>query len=125
MEGTMLVNTQRSRLVRSTSYWTYLLRIIFCKTGKLPLHNQDNIREKGKGLTASMSLRTKITNKKQKSKFAISDNSNQDFREFLKKLNISPYLGYNSKQVHSKPTEAYIFLIKQITCLIKRARKFD
>ena len=41
----------------------------------------------GKGLITSLSLRTKRSNKKQKSKFAITDITNQYFRKLLKKFN--------------------------------------
>ena len=33
----------------------------------------------------------------------------------IKKFNSSPFLGFKIKQVHNEPTEAYFFLIKQIT----------
>ena len=72
----------------------------------------DNIVRPSKGLTTSMSLRTKNPNKKQKEKFDITENNNQDLREFIKKFNNSPYICYKIKQVHSEPTEAYFFLTK-------------
>ena len=60
----------------------------------------------GKGLTDSLSISTKRPNKEQKAKFSITDITNQDFRDFLKKFGNSPYLGYKEKQVHNEPTEA-------------------
>ena len=56
----------------------------------------------GKSMTASLDLRTKMSNKK-KEKFTIADMNNQDFRKFLNRSKNSPYLGYKSKQVHKKP----------------------
>ena len=66
----------------------------------------------GKGLTTSLALMTKSSNNKQKERFTITDITNQDLRNFLKKFNNSPYLGYKSKQVHNEPTEPYFFPIK-------------
>ena len=37
-------------------------------------------------------------------------------------FNNSRYIGYKNKQFHNKPTEAYLFLIKHITKLMKRKR---
>ena len=65
-------------------------------------------------------LGTKSSNKKQKARFSITDINNQGFREFLKKFNNSPYLGYKSKKVYNEPTEAYFILIKNIIKIIKR-----
>ena len=77
----------------------------------------------GKELTASIALRTKNSNKKQKSSFNITDIINQEFRKFLNKFNNSPDIGWKSKQVHKKPTEAYFFLITHITSLMKIERQ--
>ena len=60
----------------------------------------------GKGLTNFIYLRTKIQNKKQNERFTITDITKQDFRKLIKRFEHSPYLGYTSKQVHNKPTEA-------------------
>ena len=72
----------------------------------------------GKGMTISLAIRTKTPNRKQKSRCAITEITKQDFRKF----NNSPYLDYNSKQFHNKPTDDYLFLIKYITKLIKIKR---
>ena len=69
-----------------------------------------------------MDLKTRISNKKQKSRFSITDITNQDFRKLLKKFKNSPFLCCKSKQVHNQPTEAYFFLIKKTTKLIKTKR---
>ena len=76
----------------------------------------------GKGMTISLALRTKNPNTKQKSRCAITEITKQDFRKILKKFNNSPYLDYNSKQFHNKPTDDYLFLIKYITKIIKSKR---
>ena len=76
----------------------------------------------GEGMTEFLSIRIKIPNKKQKARFSITDITNQAFRNFLKKFKNSPYLGYKSKKVHNEATEAYFFLIKQITKPIQRER---
>ena len=47
----------------------------------------------GKGLNISTALRTKMPNKKKKTRFAITDISNKEFRKLLKKFKNSPYLG--------------------------------
>ena len=73
----------------------------------------------GKGMTNSLDLSSKMLSNKQKSSFAITDINKQDFIKFFKKFINSPYLGYNSKQVHIEPTEAYFSLIKNITNPIK------
>ena len=63
-----------------------------------------------------------MSNKKQNSRFAITEITNQDFSKFLNKFKNSPYLVYKSKQVYNEPTEAWLFLIKQITKLMKIKR---
>ena len=68
----------------------------------------------GKGLTTSLALRTKTPNKKKKARFAITEITDQYFRNFLNKFKNSPYISYKSKKFHNKPTEAYLFLIKHI-----------
>ena len=73
----------------------------------------------GKGVTTSLNLRTKGSNKKQKSRFSITEITNQDFRKFSKKFNNSYYVGYKSKQVHTETTEDYFLLIIYITELMK------
>ena len=83
---------------------------------------RDYLGKSIKRMTTSMNLRTKRSNKKQKARFSITDITNQAFRNFLKKFKNSPYLGYKSKKVHNEATEAYFFLIKQITKLIKSKR---
>ena len=76
-----------------------------------------------KGMTNSLALRTKRSNKKQKSRFDITDITNHDFRKLFRKFNNSTYMGYKSKQVHNEPTDAYVFLIKHITKLMKSERR--
>ena len=60
----------------------------------------------GKGLTTSMDIRTKRSNKKQKERNGITDITKQDFSKLLEKFKNSPYLGYKIKQVQNEPTEA-------------------
>ena len=54
------------------------------------LSSKDCMGRPGKGLTAYLDLRTKMSNKKQKSFFSITDITNQYFSEFIKKFNKSP-----------------------------------
>ena len=56
-------------------------------------------------MTTYLNLRTKIPNKKQKERNAITDLNNQYFRNLLKKFDNLPYPGYKRKQVNNKPTE--------------------
>ena len=79
----------------------------------------------GKGMTNFLALRTKISNKKQKAGFDITDISNQDFRKFLKRFNSSSYLGLKIKQVHNIATEVYFFPVKYITKIMKSRGTFD
>ena len=51
----------------------------------------------GKDLTTSLTLRTKIPNKKQKARISITDITNHYFRDFLRDFNDSLYLGYRNK----------------------------
>ena len=73
----------------------------------------------GKGLTNFMDLRNKKSNKKQKSRFAITAITNQYLSKLLKKIDNSPYVGYKSKQLHNEQTENCFFLIEHIINLIK------
>ena len=68
----------------------------------------------GKGLTVSLSIITKSTNKKQKSWTAITDITNNDFSKLPNYFINSLYIGHNNKHFHNEPTEDYFFLIKQI-----------
>ena len=72
------------------------------KREETPSESRDYMGRSGEGLNTSMYLRTKMTNKKQKTRFAITDINNQGFRKFLKKFKNSPYIGYNSKQVNNE-----------------------
>ena len=72
-----------------------------------------------KGLNNSLDIRTKRSNKKQNSRFSITDINNQDSRNLLKKFDNSPYLGWKIKQVYNESTETYFFLIKHINELTK------
>ena len=78
----------------------------------------------GKGLNTSMTIRTKRPDKKQKRKTTINIINNQYFRKLLKEFKNSPYLGHKKKKVHNEPTEAYFFLIKQVSKLIKTKKHF-
>ena len=77
------------------------------------------MRRSGKGLTTSLAIRTKRTNKKQKARNSITNINNQYFRQFLRKIRNLTYLSYKMKQVHNEPTEAYLFLLKQAYRIIK------
>ena len=89
------------------------------KRGVASSESRDYMVRSGKGLTTSLTLRTKRPNKKQKARTAITDITNQYFRKLIKYFSNFPYLGYKEKQVHNEPTEAYFFLIKHIYKLIK------
>ena len=60
----------------------------------------------GKELTTFLDLRTKSSNKKQKTRFYITDITEKDFRKLIKFFDNSPYLDYKSKQFHNEPTES-------------------
>ena len=49
------------------------------------------------GMATSLDIRTKITNKKQKERFSITEITIQYLRKFLKKFINSSYLGYKIK----------------------------
>ena len=55
----------------------------------------------GKGMNASMDVKTKIPNKKKNTRFPITDITKQYFKKLLRKFDNSPYLGYKSEQVHN------------------------
>ena len=73
----------------------------------------------GKGMTASLTISTKMPNNKQKARFAINDITNQVLGNLIKKFNNSPNLSYNNKKVQNEPTETYFLLIKQMYKLIE------
>ena len=76
----------------------------------------------GKGMNTSLDLRTKRSNKKQKSTFTITEITNYDFRKMLNKFKSLTYLRYKSKPVHGEPTETRLLIIKNITKLMKIER---
>ena len=59
----------------------------------------------GKGLATSLALGTKIPNKKQNARIAITGITNLYFRKLLNNFKNATYLGYKNKQVHNEPTE--------------------
>ena len=69
-----------------------------------------------------MAFRNKRSKNKQKTRFAITTITKRDLRKSLKRFNNSSYLGYKSNQFHNELTEAYFFLIKNITKLMERER---
>ena len=77
----------------------------------------------GKGVTTYLAIRIKILNKKQKSGFFINAITNQYLRDFLRRSNNSPYLGYKKKEVDNEPTEACFFQIRQFSKIIKNNRR--
>ena len=81
------------------------------------------MKRPGKRLTTSLDLSTNIPNKKEKSRFAINEITNQDFTKLIIFFNSSPYLCYKSKNIYNEPTEAYFLLIKQITMPMKSERR--
>ena len=76
----------------------------------------------GKGVTISLALRIKRSNKKQKSGFAITGINNQGFNNLFKKSKNSLDLGYKSKQANNEPTYSCFFLIKHINKISKRQK---
>ena len=79
----------------------------------------------GKELTTYLDLRTKSPNKKQNSRFAITDTADQDFRKFLKRFKNPTYIGNKIKKFHNEPTEACFFLIKYITNIMISRGTFE
>ena len=123
VEGAMLGNTGISRMARNTLSWTYFLKLdCMDKREVTSSWSNDYIGRPGKSLNTSLAPKTKSSNKKQREKFSITEITNQDFTKLLKKFKNSPYLDYKSKQVHNEPTDYYLFLIKQITNMIKIER---
>ena len=59
------------------------------------------MRKIGKGINTYLDLSTRKSNNKQKSRFSITDITNQDLRNFLKNFKSSPYAGYKIKQVQN------------------------
>ena len=76
----------------------------------------------GRGVTTYLYLRTKRSNKKQKSRFSIDEINNQYFRKSLNNFKNSLSIGLKTKQVHNEPTEAYLLLNKQVTKIMKIER---
>ena len=77
------------------------------------------MRRPVKGVTTSLILWSKITNKKQKARFSIIDITHEDLSKLHKKFNNSPFISYKIKQIHNERTEAYLLLIKKITNIVK------
>ena len=79
----------------------------------------------GKGMTVSLTLRTKIgPNKKQNLRTTIIEINTQYFRKLLKKFNNLPHIGYKNKQVQNEPTEAYFSPVKYIYKLLNSNKHF-
>ena len=54
--------------------------------------SRDYMGISGNGLNTSLNLRTKRTNKKQRTSISINEITNQYFRRFIKEFNSSPYI---------------------------------
>ena len=70
-------------------------------------------------MTTHLVLGTKSPKNKQEARFSITNIINLDLRKLLKKFKNSLYLGYKRKKVHNELTEAYFFLINNMSKLIK------
>ena len=110
-------------MVSNLLFWKYLLILFFLTRGEPNLHNQnDYMRRTGKGLINYLAFRNKRSENKQKARFYITDITKKYFRKLRKRLNHSSYPGYKSKKFHNELMEAYFFLIKNITKLMKIER---
>ena len=124
---------EKFTLVNMTSYGRRSVRkhreinngdqyIILDISSKLDCMYKREVGLSGTGTTTSMYISTKSSNKKQKTRLYITDITKQDFRKLLKKFKNSPYIVYKIKQVYNEPAEAYFFLIKNITKIMKIER---
>ena len=82
----MLGNTGRSRMERNKLPCTSLPRLFSGQEGSYLLIIKDYMGILSEGLITSLDLRTKISNKKQREMFFITDITNQDFRKLIKNL---------------------------------------
>ena len=90
----MLGNTGKSIMVRNTLSWKYLLSLTVWTRGEFTSpESKDYVEITGKRMNTSLAISTKSSNKKQKSRFAITDITNKDFKKLLKNLKNSLYLG--------------------------------
>ena len=80
------------------------------------------MRRTSKGLINYLAFRNKRSENKQKARFYITDITKKYFRKLRKRLNHSSYPGYKSKKFHNELMDAYFFLIKNITKLMKIER---
>ena len=104
------LNVKKYRKIKEGDQYTALdisLKI-YCMYKRKLISSQpiDYMGISGKGLETSMILMTKISNKKQKARLAITNITNLYFRKLLKGFNNSPYLGNKKKKIHNEPTEA-------------------
>ena len=73
----------------------------------------------GKGVTTSLTLRTKRTNNKQRASINITGSTNHDLGELIKEFNNSHYLCNKNKKVHNELTKDFLFIIKYFSKLTK------
>ena len=111
VEGAMLGNTGRSRMISNKLSCTYLISLIVWTRGKSPLKNQRILLEDQVSGGLPFWISVPNVQKDKNARFAISDISKHDFSNFFNKFKNSPYICYKIKQVHNEPTEAYFSLI--------------
>ena len=71
-------------------------------------------------MTISLTLSTKIKRiQKKEARTDINDITYQYFRNLINKFKYLILLDFKKNRVHNEPTEAYLFLIKHISKLIK------
>ena len=120
VEGEMLVNTGRSRMVRNKLSWKYRLILIVWTRWSSPLHNQRIIWEDQiRGWLPLWVSVPKVQTRKKRQGFPLLTLLIKISGIFFGRFNNSPYLGYKIKQVHNEPTEDYFFPIEHITKLMK------
>ena len=116
----MLGNTRRSRIVSSTLSLKSLIIFIFWTREKSTLHNKMVIWEyQVRGWLTLWISGPKVQARIKSTGFPSLTILNRISVSF-KNFDNSPYLGYRSKHINNEPTEAYLFLIKHITKLMKR-----
>ena len=104
--ATMLGNTERLTMARSTPHWTYRW---FGSLDKMKITSLDPINYlgiSGKGLITSLGLKTIVRSKKNKmSRYAINTVSIMYLSKIIKEFEKFPYEGYVNKSPKQEPTD--------------------
>ena len=110
----MLGNTGILRRVRSTSPWTSLWNLLVWTRWKSHLQIQKLFGNIRKGLITSLDIKTIVSSKEKKARYAITSVSMKDLSKIIREFKKLPHKGYVWKRSKHDPDDSYFYLSKAL-----------